>query len=305
MRARRVARRIHRRDFLAAVAGTTAAAALAPVAGCALVDPAGGPKWRMKLSTSTVQFSSLSIEDACRRIAALGFTGVDIWCAYQGCPHLDDCLDRLGPDGLSALLEETKLELNSFSTYVGGFAKYAELLGGVGGGVAVQGSAGPCEPPELASRMRQFLEDLKPLAELAEETNSYLAIENHGHALLDSLDSLEAFVDLNESPRVGIALAPYHLQAIEASIPEAIEICGEQLLFFYAWQNAPGAEQLPGLGPVDCVPWIEALARIDYRGHVNPFMHGHPEPDAMAAALAESKAYLSECHAETCGGNVS
>jgi len=251
----------------------------------------------MKLSTSTVQFSSLSIEDACRRIAGLGFTGVDVWCAYQGCSHLDDCRDRHGPEGLLALLEETNLELNAFSTYVGGFAKYAELLGGVGGGVAVQGSAGPCEPTELTSRMRQFLEDLKPLAELAEETDSYLAIENHGHALLDSLDSFKAFVDLNESPRVGIALAPYHLQAIGASTPEAIEICGEQLLFFYAWQNAPGKEQLPGLGPVDCTPWLEALARIDYRGHVNPFMHGHPEPEEMTAALAASKAYLEACRA--------
>ena len=90
---------------------------------------------------------------------------------------------------------------------------------------------------------------------------------------------------------------PSDLQVIEASIPEAIEICGEQLLFFYAWQNAPGKEQLPGLGPVDCTPWLEALARIDYRGHVNPFMHGHPEPEEMTAALAASKAYLEACRA--------
>ncbi|MAG58969.1 MAG: hypothetical protein CMJ83_21995 [Planctomycetes bacterium] len=293
----RAAPRVRRRDFLTTVASTAAAAAFIPVAGCALNDPPDKPKWRMKLSTSTIQFSSLPIEDACRRIAALGFTGIDIWCAHQGCPHLDDCLNRLGPGGLSALLEETRLELCSFSTYTGGFAKYAELLGGVGGGLAVQGSAGPCEPQELTSRMRRFLDDLKPLVELAEKTDSHLAIENHGHALLDSVDSLKAFVDLNPSPRVGIALAPYHLQTIAASVPEAIEVCGGQLLFFYAWQNAPGVKQLPGLGPVDCTPWIEALAKIGYPGYVNPFMHGAPVPDRMVRALVESKAYLARCHA--------
>jgi len=282
---------LHRRDLLAAVAGSVAAAALAPAAALAQEEK---PHWKMRLSTSTIQFSSLPVEDACKRIAELGFEGVDIWSAHDGCPHLDGCLKRLGPKGLSELLEETGLELSAFSTYRGGFARYAELLGGVGGGVAVQGSAGPCEPEELTARMKGFLEEAKPLVELAEEHDSYLAIENHGHALLDSLDSFKAFVDLNDSPRLGIALAPYHLQVIEASIPEAIEICGEQLLFFYAWLHASDLKQLPGIGPTDFAPWLEALAEIDYAGHVNPFMHWHPEPDEMSAALARSMKYLRE-----------
>jgi len=259
-----------------------------------IASAAGGPEadWRLRLSTSTIQFSSLSIEKACERIAGLGFEAVDIWCAYENCPHLDDVATRLGPDGLAALLTRHKLKLFAFSTYVGGYAKYAELLGKVGGGVAIQGSAGPCAPQELNGRMRTFLEGLKPLAELAERHNSYLAIENHGNALLDSLDSFRAFVDLNRSPRLGIALAPYHLQAARASVEEAIRIAGPQLFFFYAWQNAPGIGQLPGHGPTDFAPWIEALAQVRYRGYVNPFMHGHPEPDAMASALAKARDYL-------------
>lgn len=249
----------------------------------------------VRFSTSSVHYKGLPLEQACARIAQLGFEGVDIWCAYEKCPHLDDALDRLGPDGLKELLQKHKLKLYAFSTYVGGYVRYAELLGRAGGGVAVQGSAAPCPPAELTSKMRAFLESLKPLIELAEKHNSWLAIENHGQALLDSLDSFQAFVDLNRSPRLGIALAPYHVQALGASVERAIDICASQLFFFYAWQNRPGLEQLPGHGPTDFKPWLAALRRIRYRWYVNPFMHGEVEPDAMDAALRKARHYLQSC----------
>lgn len=163
------------------------------------------------------------------------------------------------------MLAKHRLKLYAFSTYVGGYAKYAELLGKAGGGVAIQGSAAPCKPDELTAKMKSFLESLKPLADLAEQHSSWLAIENHGTALLDSLDSFKAFVDLNPHRRVGIALAPYPLQAIGAPVEEAIRIAGRQLLFFYAWQKADRMNQLPGHGPTDFQPWLAALAEVNYR----------------------------------------
>lgn len=252
--------------------------------------------WRMRLSTSSIHFKGLPIEQACERIAELGFEAIDIWSAHEDCPHLDDVAERLGPDGLRALLARCKLKLFAFSVYRGGYARYAELLGKAGGGIAIQGSAGPCRAEELTGRMHQFIESLQPLIELAETHDSYLAIENHGNALLNSLDSLKAFVETNRSPRLGIALAPYHIQALKASVPEAIRICGKQLFFFYAWQRQDGAKQLPGVGPADMQPWIKALAEVRYRGYVNPFMHGHPEPEVMATHLVTARDYLKDCY---------
>jgi sugar phosphate isomerase/epimerase len=200
----------------------------------------------------------------------------------------------LGAAGLKELLADTGLKLCGFSVYAGGYAKYAELLGQVGGGVAIRGSAGPCEPAELRARMAQFLEELKPEAALAEKHNSYLAIENHGHALLDSLDSFKAFVELNNNPRLGIALAPYHLQTLGVSVEEVIRAAGKQLFYFYAWQHAPGLKQLPGHGETDFTPWLAALAEVKYSGYVNPFLHDEPEPAETANALTRSIAYLRE-----------
>ena len=281
---------LSRRQFLTA----TVAAAAAGLSACSTAASSTGARPRLRLSTSSIHFKELPFEQACEQIARLGFEGIDIWCAYDKCPHLDDVAARLGPDGLKALLARHKLKLFSFSVYIGGYAKYAELLGRAGGGVAIQGSAPPCKPAELKAKMKSFLDDLKPLIELAEKHNSYLAIENHGNALLDAPDSFKAFTDLNRSPRLGLAVAPYHLQAIGASVEEVIRIAGRQLFFFYAWQKQDGISQLPGHGPTDFKPWLQALADADYRGYVNPFMHGHVESAAMAAALGKSRAYLRQ-----------
>ena len=285
---------ITRRHFL-----TGAACGAAAVATGGLTSTATAARkapWQMKLSTSTIQFSKLPIEQACERIAKLGFDHIDIWSAHAGCPHLDDVQSRLGPDGLKALLAKNNLKLYAFSVYKGGYEKYAELLGKAGGGVAVRGSTKAAKGTELTAQMKAFVEGLKPLAELAEKHNSYVAIENHGGALLNSLDSFKAFADANKSDRIGIALAPFHLQRAKVSVPEAIRVAGKQLLFFYAWQNAPGVQQLPGHGPTDCTPWLKALAEIDFPWPVNPFMHHEPAPDEMAAALAKSVDYLRQCH---------
>jgi sugar phosphate isomerase/epimerase len=292
----RFSRALTRRRFIQhTVAGVGMAAGGLLLGSCTAGRSAARPGWRCRMSASSILFKDLSLEEACGRIAGLGFEAVDIWSAYDNCPHLDDSLNRLGAVGLKALLAKHHLELCAFSVYVGGYAKYAELLGGVGGGVAIQGSAGPCQPAELTARMRAFFEGLKPQIELAEKHNSRLAIENHANALLDPLDSFKAFVDLNPSPRVGIALAPYHLQAIGTSVEEVIRICGRHLLFFYAWQNAPDLAQLPGYGPADFAPWLRALAQCNYPGFVDPFMHGHVQPEAMATALAKSRDYLRQC----------
>ena len=289
---------INRREFLA----RTACVAAAGAAGAILLKPrpvsAASEPWKMRLSASSIEYSKLPIEQACERIAALGFEAIDIWSPHAGCPHLDDVQKRLGPQGLKELLAKHNLKLYAFSVYAGGYPKYAELLGQAGGGVAIRGSAGKCHPEELTAKTKAFIESLKGELELAEKHNSYLAIENHGGSLLNSVDSFKAFVDNNPHPRLGLALAPYHLQALKASVEDAIAAAGKQLFFFYAWQHAGGIQQLPGLGQTDFTPWLAALAKIDYKWYVNPFMHNEPPPDEMDEALKKSCDYLKACYAK-------
>jgi len=260
-------------------------------------EKAGGTPWPLRLSTSSVQFSSLTVEEACARIARLGFEAIDFWHGDFQCPHLDEIEKRLGPAGLKDLLAKNKLKLYTISCYNVGYGRYADLLGKAGGGVAVRESRYG-KVTDLKAEMKAFIESLKPDLELAEKNDSWIAVENHGDALLSTKDSFKAFVDLNAHPRLGIALAPYHLQAGKIPVEEVIGIVGRQLLFFYAWQLGEGLNQIPGIGPADFTPWLAALAKANYRWYVNPFMHGHPEPETMEKSLAKSMEYLKACHAK-------
>jgi len=282
-----------RRDFIKATgAGVAACAALdawAPASHGSKTTP-----WRVRQAVSSIMYETLPLSEVCRLVSGAGFEALDIWGHFDKCRHLQDAAE-LGADGVKELLTKNNLKLSAFTIYFAEYEKYAELLGKCGGGIAVRASIyGKFKPDQVTSSMKGLLEKLKPLAELAEKHNSYLAIENHGDALLSTPDSFKTFVDLNKSPRIGIALAPYHLQSINASVPDVIRICGKQLLFFYAWQKADGLNQLPGHGPADFKPWIEALKEIGYERYVNPFMHGHPETDKMVSALEKSRDYLKK-----------
>jgi sugar phosphate isomerase/epimerase len=289
-------RYVNRRTFLQTSAAVMGASAVAPaLLGSALAADAD---WKMRLSTSSIQFGTLPVEKACERIASLGFEAIDFWPTGPvglGCPHLEEIDKRLGPAGLQDLLAKNRLKLCALTCYFVGYPKYAKLLGSLGGGVAVRDSR-PGNPANLRAEMKDFFERLKPEIELAEKYDSYLAIENHGNCLLGSHDAFKAFVEMNPSRRVGVALAPWHLQAAGISVTDVIATVGKQLFFFYAWQHAEGVSQLPGIGSTDCTPWLTALAKIGYPRYVNPFMHGHPQPTEMTAALATSRKYMMQCY---------
>ena len=297
------ARPLGRRQFIRTTAVPLVALALPGLSGPARA--AQDAAWRMRLVLSSVMFAELPIEDVCARAAKLGFEAIDIWCPFDRCKHLSDVATRLGPDGLKQLLATHKLALGSFTTYstpseAVGFPAYADFIGKFGGGVVVRESQYiHVKPEDLTAKMREFFEKLKPQIELAAQAKVRLAIENHGDALLGSPDSFKAFVDLNPAPEhVGVGVAPYHLQGIKASVEEVVRIAGSQLLFFYAWQKADGINQLPGHGPADFVPWLKALAKINYQGCISPFMHGNMKPEELTAGLTKACAYLQESRAK-------
>ena len=110
-----------RREFIR----NTAAVALAAPVLCnlpSLAVAADAPPWRMKLAFSSVMFGDMPFEEVCERAAKLGFEAIDIWPPFDKCRHLEEVVQRLGPDGLKKVLAQHKLALGSFSVYNAGFS---------------------------------------------------------------------------------------------------------------------------------------------------------------------------------------
>jgi len=286
---------LSRRGFLRA-GGRLAALALLPALGAESAGPAAG--WRPRLALSSVMFSALALEAFCRQAAELGFQGIDLWGPFGKCRHLAEARE-LGADGWRQLLAKHRLEVAAYTTYrtkghEEGFPGYAGFIGAAGGGLVVRESQyGKFPAAELEAHLRKFFETLRPEIELARQHRVRLAIENHSDALLDTLESFRLFTQLNPAPDVvGLGLAIYHLQARQVPVAEAIRACGKQLWFVYAWQQGQGLAQLPGHGPADFAPWLEALAQAGYAHWITPFMHGEQPAAAMAAAVAKARRYL-------------
>jgi sugar phosphate isomerase/epimerase len=238
-----------------------------------------------------VNYQSLPLEEACRRISALGFEAIDIW-DWPNCLHLQSAANEYGAEGFAKLLEKYKLELCGISVYSTSFSKYAPLLGALGGGNAVRGTRGRTSD-NLTQDWKKFLEDLKPDLELCEEHNSWMLVENHsGNSLFNFMDSFKALLDLELHPRLGIALAPYHILHNKESVADAIRLCGDRMRFIYLWTNESDEKQLPGLGTTEVADWFKALEEIKYSHYWTPFMHWEPEPDRMDELHRQSLEFL-------------
>lgn len=247
-----------------------------------------------KLTCSSVNYQSLPLDEACRRISALGFEAIDIW-DWPNCKHLVDIAEKYHADGFAELLEKNKLELCGFSTYSTSYPNYAALLGKCGGGNVVRGTAGRASDVSLSQQMKNFFEALKPELELCEKYDSWMCLENHGgHTILDELDSFKTLLDLDPHPRLGIALAPYHILNNKESVADVIRLCGDRLRFIYLWTNEADEKQLPGLGTTDVSEWFKALEEIKFSHYWTPFMHGEPEPDSMDELHQKSLDFLSK-----------
>ncbi len=290
---------LNRRDFVrnAALAASAATVGLAHRA-LAAGDEEGRAAFRF--STSTIMYYDSPFEVAIEEIAKTGCEAVDLWEAQATMPvnHMQ-WVEKNRPERVREFVESFGLKLWAFSIYWSPGNKRLERLqwlADAGGEVAVLGGGAGVDQPVAAG-----VDALRPLAAKAEELGLKIAGENHGGSSLNSIASMREFVSLAESPALGIALAPYHAMGAGESVPEAVRACGEKLLFFYAWQRAPGMAELPGDGTLDFLPVLRALRQVRYTGYLNIFTHTHVPRDEMTQAVIQSRQYL-ESLAEQVGG---
>ena len=294
-------------------AGPAALAVASPCLGA--FDETG---FELKYVLASSMYGKLKLEDIVGEVHKSGAAQVDLWPMHHA--NQREQMDEMGHDEFARLLEAHDVRLGMTTRYdLGPFGLEDEMkvLKRFGGSLIVSGSEGPRDVSgsEAKVAVKELVEKMKPHVAAAEEAGVTIGIENHARALIATPDSIRYLGEFSASPKLGVALAPYHLPQDEKALAALIEDLGPKLVHFYAWQHGKGCmeklpkeeelEQMPGRGELDFRPILAALKKIDYRHYTEIFMHpvprGIPIMETLAGVTAEinrARAYLGECLGE-------
>ncbi len=276
---------MQRRQFCERSVAAITSLAFARAASAASADTRFEPNYL--LASSLYGYKPLG--EILPEVRKTGATAIDIWPKNHG--NQREQLEELGEEKFASMLAETNVRLGCITQYpLGPFGLRDEmrLAQRLGCHTLVTGAAGPhdLQGAELKAAVRDFVEKMKPHLEVAEEAEVTIAIENHAKSLIDTPDSLKWLAELTPSPRLKIALAPYHLPQDTELLASLIRQCAAVLEVFYAWQHGLGCMtqqpkeqellQMPGRGTLDFTPLLKALTEVHFRGWTEIFMHPFP-----------------------------
>jgi len=295
---------LSRRTFMKA-----APAALAAASILGHTSAAHGAKYQFRYIVASCMYGELPLAEILPEVRKTGAREIDIWPRVHG--NQREQIEAMGHEAFLDLLDAHDVEVGIITRYdLGphGLRDEMKVVQSLGGDLIVTGS-GRTEGDTLKKRVENFVESMRPHVALAEELGVTIAIENHGNQLIESPDSLRYFAELSGSGRLGIAFAPYHLPQDPMLLAQLIRDIGPRMVHFYAWEHGMGChekrpkaqemKQLPGYGPLDFGPIVDALRDTNYSGRTSIFMHPVPRgipilPTApeVTRAINRSREYL-------------
>lgn len=286
----------NRRRFLQSLSALAAAPALA-----------AETPWKLNYMLASSMYGSLPLTEILPEVKKGGATAIELWPKKHGTQREE--LDAIGHDKFAEMLKEQGIGFGGTTRYDLGPFKLTEEIGIVkklGGKFIVSGGSGEWKnvtPEQLKANVKGFVEKMKPHAALAAENGVEIGIENHVNNLIDTPDSLRWLADdIRNIPGIGIALAPYHLPQDTKLLADLIRHIDQKMTMFYAWEHGMGCskpmpkeeelQQMPGRGPLDWKPLLQALKEVKFTGPTEVFMHPTPRGIPIMPTLAESTAEI-------------
>ncbi len=291
-----------RRRFLQSLAALPAAAVSLP----AVMTAQDAKAWKLHYTLASSMYGSLPLSEILPEVKKGGATSIELWPKKHGTQREE--IDAMGHDVFAAELQKHGLTCSGTTRYdLGpfGLTEEVNIVKKLGGTFIVTGGSGKYKlpPDELKKEVLGFVEKMKPHAAHAAANGVTIAIENHINNVIDTPDSLRWLADaIRDIPGIGIALAPYHLPQETDLLVDLIKQHDKKLTLFYAWEHGKGCmkpmpkdeelQQMPGRGPLDFKPLIEALKAIQFTGPTEIFMHPTPRGIPIMPTAAESTAEI-------------
>lgn len=251
--------------------------------------PAASGDFKLNYLVASSLFGSLPLKEILPEVRRAGTHYIDLWPRRHGTQREE--ADQLGPFALAELLAAHGVKIACTTRYdlsPMNLSNEFRFLQGVDARLVVTGSKGQkgLRGDILKTAVREWVRSMDPTLEDAAQAGITVAIENHSNSLIDSPDALRWLVEFTQHRSLGIAFAPYHLPQDPALLAGLIRHAGDRLSLFYAWQHGNGSSkpmprseehlQMPGRGPLDFIPLLEALRDIRFTGWTEIFMHPTP-----------------------------
>jgi len=288
---------MNRRRFLQSIAAAATTPALA-----------ADKPWKLNYMLASAMYGSLPLADILPEVKKTGATAIELWPKKHGTQREE--LDAIGHEKFAAMLKEHGIRFGGTTRYDLGPFKLTDeiaLVKKLGGSFIVTGGEGAWKgltPEQLKANVKDFAEKMKPHAALAAENGVTIGIENHINNLIDTPDSLRWLADdIREMPGIGIALAPYHLPQDTQLLSDLIRHIDRKMTLFYTWEHGQGCmkpmpkdeelQQMPGRGPLDWKPLLDALKAVNFTGPTEIFMHPTPRGIPILPTAAETTAEIA------------
>lgn len=251
-------------------------------------------------------YGNLTLAEILPEVKKTGATGIELWPKRHGTQREE--LDVIGVEKFAEQLKEAGISFGGTTRYDLGPFKLAneiKMVKQLGGTFIVTGGKGDykVDAKQLKKNVKDFVEKMKPHAALAAANGVSIGIENHINNLIDTPDSLRWLADgIRDMAGIGIAFAPYHLPQNAEMMAGLIRHIDQNMTLFYAWEHGLGCskpmpkaeelQQMPGRGPLDWKPLLQALKDVRFTGPTEVFMHPTPRGIPILPTAAETTAEI-------------
>ena len=302
--------RLSRRDFCRFALNSAVLSSTSFTAGTGLFPAvslcAEDQPFKLKYIVASAMYGKTPLAQLVPEVPETGAEYLEIWAERHG--NQREQIDEMGEDAFLALLEEHNVKLGSFTCFKFGIFNMQpemELVNRLGGDMVICNTPGPknLTGSELKTEIKKFTEKMKPHVEFAENLDITIGVENHGGGLINSPDSIRYLMEAITSPKLGLAMAPYHLPQDPELMAKLITDVDSRLVHIQAWEHGMGCMtklpkeqelmQLPHRGPLDWKPILAALKKINYQGRTEIFMHPVPRGIPILPEVAEVTAEIN------------
>ena len=272
----------------------------------------------IRLAFSTNAYLKFSFAQAARRLAGIGYEGVEImadvphaWPAFLLEDQKQAIRDALSENRLAisninafmmhAIADERQLywypswiepDPNYRKVRINHTRRALTLARELGAACITTEPGGPVEKGDSWSgALKAFVEGLKPVAEHAEKEGVLLLVEPEPGLLIETADQFLELTDQIDSPAIGMNFDIGHAYCVGDDPAKVIPKLAPYIRHFHLEDIAATRVHhhlIPGEGAIDFAAVLRAIGAINYKGWITIELYPYvDDPDAAARTALE------------------